>query len=370
MSNKYLMNVVRRRSMFLIIGFIPLFLVACNSEQPTQQVKQTNTVWDLVSVPVLQKSLAVNYRTTGSVVSDQRIDVASRTSGYIREILVREGVSVKKGEPLLMLDGANVEGAINQALAAVNKSKSALKDAQTDLMRFEALFKRGSVSDNKVRKIRLQRDVARDTLSEAKAGLKTANSQRQYTQITSPIDGVVVERYKREGDLAAPGVPLLTVESNEGLLFETYIAEGQLGKLKEGDTLNVEVDALNEKVAGVIARIVPSGNPLTRKSRVKISLSAVPGLLPGMFGRAHFEVGKKMRPIVQQLSVVRRGGLDGVFVVDEHNTAHFRWLQFGEVIGESIEVLAGLSEGELILAKPDNRVREGDAIMKKGVASE
>ncbi len=370
MSNKYPMNVVRRRSMLLIGGLLPLILIACNNEQPTKPVNQHNTVWHLESVPVQQKNLAVNYRTTGSVVSDQRIDVASRTSGYIREILVREGVNVKKGEPLLMLDGANVEGAINQALAAVNKSKSALKDAQTDLVRFEALFKRGSVSDNKVRKIRLQRDVARDTLSEANAGLKTANSQRQYTQITSPIDGVVVERYKRVGDLAVPGIPLLTVESNEGLLFETYIAEGQLAKLKEGDTLNVEVDALNERVVGVIARIVPSGNPVTRKSRVKIALSAVPGLLPGMFGRAHFEVGKKIRPIVHQLSVVRRGGLDGVFIVDEHNTAHFRWLQLGEFIGESVEVLAGLSEGELILAKPDKRVREGDSIVKKGVASE
>ena len=83
-----------------------------------------------------------------------------------------------------------------QAEAGVNKSRSALKDAQIDFQRYEVLFKEGSVAENALRKIRLQRDINRETLHAALAALDTAKSQRQYILIKSPVDGVVVERQK------------------------------------------------------------------------------------------------------------------------------------------------------------------------------
>lgn len=322
------------------------------------------------TTPVVVKKVPINYRTTGTIVSDHRVDVASRVTGYIKKIRVHEGDRIKKGQTLIILDGANVEGAIRQVTASVDKAKSALKDAQRDVDNFQALFERGSVSENTLRKTKLQRDIAKDTLREATAALEATQSQRQYTQISSPVTGIVVARHKREGDLAAPALPLLTVESSEGLLFETFVAEGQIKHIKHGATVRVTIDALDQPVKGFVARIVQSADPLTRKSQVKVSLPDNDTLLPGMFGRTHFEIGSKRLPVINVESLVKRAGLTGVFFVDEQQRIHFRWLRLGKETDGKIEVLAGLTGGEHIVALPDGRLRDGDFIRLKGQPSE
>jgi len=262
-----------KKQLFIVVLMGSLISVlGCSDQSEGGREKDQKGPSMFQTTQVKVENLSIDYRTTGTIVSDHRVDVASRTTGYIRKILVREGDQVKKGQALVVLDGADVEGAIRQVAASVDKAKSALKDAQTDLDSFQALFKRGSVSENKLRKVTLQRDIAKDSLREAKAALETTQSQRQYTQITSPVAGVVVVRHKREGGLAAPAIPLLTVESSEGLLFETYIAEGQIKNINQGDEVVVVIDAVEKPMKGLVARIVPSADPLTRKSRVKVSL--------------------------------------------------------------------------------------------------
>ncbi|WP_288355444.1 efflux RND transporter periplasmic adaptor subunit [uncultured Cycloclasticus sp.] len=357
----------KQLTLMLSIGLL-VNLLGC-SEQPEAE-KAVKEPWALQTTQVQVESLPIIYRTTGSIVSDHRVDVASRSTGYIKKILVREGDSVTTGQALVVLDGADVEGAIRQVTASVDKAKSALKDAQTDLDSFQALFKRGSVSENKLRKVRLQRDIAQDTLREAKAALETTQSQRQYTQITSPVSGVVVGRHKREGDLAAPAMPLLTVESGEGLLFETYIGEGQLKNISRGETVELVIDALEEPLQGVIARVVPSADPLTRKSQVKVSLPDNSKLRPGMFGRAHFKVGVKSSPVIRVESLISRAGLTGVYIVDQQQRIHFRWLRLGKTTRGKIEVLVGLTGGEQIVSAPTERLREGDSIQARDVVGE
>lgn len=355
-----------KKQLLLMVSMGLLVSVLGCSEQAEIE-KTTKEPWSLQTTEVQVENLPISYRTTGSIVSDHRVDVASRSTGYIKKILVREGDLVKVGQVLVILDGADVEGAIRQVTASVDKAASALKDAQTDLDSFQALFKRGSVSDNKLRKVRLQRDIAQDTLREAKAALQTTQSQRQYTQIISPVSGVVVGRHKREGDLAAPAVPLLTVESSKGLLFETYIGEGQLKNINQGEAVEVVIDAIEEPLQGVIARVVPSGDPLTRKSRVKVSLPENSKLLPGMFGRTHFKVGIKSSPVINVGSLITKAGLSGVFVVDDQQRISFRWLRLGKEIQGKIEVLVGLSGGEQIVSVPTVQLRDGDFIQLKDV---
>lgn len=345
----------------LVIGLFA-FLSACNdSAEQTNKLTQHKT-WTLSSELIEVKSLPVHYQVTGSIVSDQRIDMASRTSAYIRRILVNEGDPVIKDQLLVELDGSDVEGAVNQALALVNKAKTALTDAQTDFDRFEALFSRGSVSENTLRKIKLQRDVAQDSLRQANVSLKTAQSQRQYTQITSPITGVVVERKNREGGLASPAMPILTIESSKGLLFETYIAEGQIEHINQNDVVQVKIDAISQILRGTVVRIVPSGDPVTRKSLIKIALPDNTKLLPGMFGRTKFTVGIKSAPVIKADSLISKGGLKGVFIIDEHGQAYFRWLRLGKRADNEVEVLVGLKGGERVVIKPDDRLRDGDRV--------
>ncbi len=364
-----IMNKGRLQVCLAVLSLV-VVLAGCDGSNAKTAVEPAPKTWRLPVVEVEVENLPVAYVTPGSVVSDQRIQVTSRTTGYIHEIPVKEGDRVEKGQVLVLLDDADVEGAIRQALATVNKAKSALHDAQTDVDRYEELYKKGSVSENALRKMRLQRDISRDSLREAQAALNTALAQRQYIRIVSPVAGVVVARHKREGDLATPGVPIVTLESSQGLLFETYVAERRIAGIRPGEKVRVEIDALGENLEGSVARVVPAGDPLTRRYLVKIALPSHSGLLSGMFGRARFHLGDKPAPVIPPVARVERGGLQGVFVLDDDHRIRFRWLRIGRAWKDRLEVLAGLQGGETIVAAEEKRLREGDRVVPEGSGDE
>ena len=338
-----------------------LSLGGCSDEQPVYSGPAPKT-YSLPVIKVHNELIPSTYTTTGSVVSDISIEIASRISGFINNITVREGEVVQKGQLLVTLDNSEVEGAIRKAQAIVNKAGSALEDAKTDAERFAALFKRGSASDNALRKAKLQRDMASDSLKEAQAALQTALSQRNYINIISPVNGVVIARQKRNGDLATPGAPILTVESERSLLFETYVAETRIKDIHINDKVEVMIDALRRTMAGTVVRIVPSADPVTRRYQVKIDLPENQSLLPGMFGRVHFIIGKEQVLTVPLKAMILRGGLEGVFVLDKTNRIRFRWLRTERPLNGGLEVTAGLRPDERIVAVADPDLHDGDIV--------
>ena len=359
-SKKYIVAVAGILIVALVIALI--FILSRDNRESDSIVSQDATVHTLPVTMIMNKELPVYYSTIGSVISDDRIQITSRITGYIDEVSVREGQQIRKGDLLVSLDSSDIDGAIQQAEASVNKSRSALKDAQIDFERYEALLKEDSIPENTLRKIRLQRDVSRETLNAAMAALETAKSQRQYILIKSPVDGVVVERQKRAGDLATPGFPIISIEAEKSLLFKSFVPESQIQKLKQGDDLTVFIDALGKRLNGQISRIVPSGDSVTRSYEIKISLNDTTGLLPGMFGRVRFQVGTETSPVVARTAVVERGGLRGIFIVDAEQRARFRWLRFGREWPDQLQVQVGLTEGERIVANSVSLIHEGDVI--------
>ena len=339
-----------------------VFILLSGNREPDSFVTKKSAVHTLPVMVVMNEELPVYYSTIGSVISDDRIQITSRITGYIDEVSVREGQRINKGDLLVSLDSTDIDGAIRQAEAGVNKSRSALKDAQIDFERYEALFKEDSVPENTLRKIRLQRDVSQETLNAALAALETVKAQRQYILIKSPVDGVVVERQKRAGDLATPGFPIISIEAEKSLLFKSFVPESQIQKLEQGDAITVFIDALGKTLTGQISRIVPSGDSVTRSYEIKITLNDLTALLPGMFGRVRFQVGTEISPVIARTVVVERGGLRGAFVVDAEQRAHFRWLRFGREWPDRLQVQTGLSAGERIVANSVSLIHEGDVI--------
>lgn len=316
--------------------------------------------WELPLATVAEVPLPVAWNAVGTVVSEARVDVTSRVTGYIRTLHVREGETVKAGQLLVSLDGNDVEGAVRQAQSAVDTSAALLADAQADLRRYQNLFDAGSIAEVQLRKARLQRDTLAEQLKGARAALTSAMGQRSYVDIVSPTDGVIVARYRQTGDLAAPGIPILTVESPDMLMFDTYVTDAHLAKIDVGDEVEVQVEGA--LVTGQIARIVPSSDPVTRKFQVKIKLPPSDAIRPGIFGRAQFLLDGRNQPVIHPGWLVERGGLKGVFVVDENQRAHFRWVRTRREWPDKIEITAGLRAGETVVAKRDPRLRENDLV--------
>lgn len=303
----------------------------------------------------------------GSVVSDDRIDLSSRVVGFIKNLDVREGQKVTKGQVLAQIDPSDVNEAIRQAEAAVAAAKTDLADAERDVDVFSRGATQGWASADTKLKAQARCDIARSTLAKARAALAAAKAQQPYTAISSPVNGVVVARYKHSGDLAVTGVPILTVESRDVLLLKVFVAESAVGRITPGMAVSVRIDALPDvAVAGRVQRIIPSGDSVTRRFGVDVALPVSPGILPGMFGRAEVVTGSSAVPAIPKQFLVRRGGLEGVFVVDDGNVARFRWLRLGREWNGLQEVTAGLSAGERVLSRVDDTIRDGVVILAEG----
>lgn len=342
-----------------------LLLPACggSSERVYREPQKLCVPTELVQTADIPNVLS----EPGSIVSDDRIDLSSRVVGFIKKLDVREGQKVKRGEILVQIDPSDVNEAIRQAKAGVEAATTDLADAERDLVAFSAGATQGWTSTDTKLKTLVRRDIALTTLTKAKAALASTQAQQAYTAIASPVDGVVVARYKHSGDMAITGVPILTIESREVLLFKIFVSESNVGRVSPGMGASVRIDALpGRTISGTVRRIIPSGDPVTRRYEVNVSLPVSPEILPGMFGRAEFVLNTSPTTAVPMRALARRGGLDGIFVVDDNNAAHFRWLRLGREWNGFREVTAGLSAGEKILAQADGTIKDGIIIFTEG----
>lgn len=340
-----------------ILGAL-LLLSGCDDHGTERSSKTANPVDAAVDIVELRE-IPVNYAVPGSVISDGRVEVSSRVVGFIEQLDVREGQRVKRGDLLVRIDPSDINEAIRQASSSVTAAEEDLSDAEQDVRKYTGLAESGSVASETLRKAKVRVDIARATLDKVRSALSAAEAQKDYSTVTSPVDGVIVSVAKRSGEMATTGSPILTVESHEVLLFRAYVSEQSLASINTETPVIVRIDVLGgQEFTGHIRGIVPSGDDVTRRYEINVLLPDDPALVPGMFGRAEIRLGSYQASVVPRSAITKRGGLDGVFVV-ENGIAHFRWLRTGRELNGTIEVTSGLKGGEMILADVDGRLPDG-----------
>ena len=339
--------------------FLALLLALSGCKDDGPQARSEPPHLSLPTTVVASATVPDVYSVPGTVVSDDRIEMSSRVVGFIKTLEVREGQHVAKGQLLVEIDPSDIDEAIRQAEASVLTARKDLADAEHDVDKYNGLVEKGAATAEVARKAAVRRDIAQATLTRAEAARASAEVQRTYASIVSPVDGVVVIRHRHSGDLATAGTPILTIESRQLLLFKVFVAESSLARITPDMAVSVKIDALDSTVEGRVRRIVPSGDPLTRRFEVTITLPPDPRLMPGLFGRAEFIVGSASAAFIPVRAKVQRGGLDGVFVVGADRVARFRWLRFGRERNGLVEVTAGLSPGETIVTRADQAMRDG-----------
>lgn len=152
------------------------------------------------------------------------------------------------------------------------------------------------------------------------------------------------------GIVAAPGVALVTLEE-ERYRLEAAVPESAIGRIRIGQGAAVQIDALDRERDGVVVEVVPAADPATRTVLVKVELPAAPRLRSGLCGRARFAVGERTVLTVPRAALVERGQLQGVFVVDPARRARLRLVKTGRALGERVEILSGLGDGERVVVE-------------------
>jgi RND family efflux transporter MFP subunit len=336
-------------------------LAGCGGEEHSNTTEEPARSVQAQVTAIQPVEIQATTTTPGTVVALESVKVASRLMGYIKDIAVVEGQSVKAGQRLFTIDPLDIEGAVAQARLGLQQAEDALKDAKADYERFDALYKDDVVSRQNFEKMKLNYDIAVSRAAQAKAGLGTAQGQLKYAVVTSPINGVVTQKLAMEGDIAAPGHPVLLVENPAKLQVQTSVTEALFKTLKPGQAAQVEVDGLEAPVAGKVARLSPAADPMSHTYAVKLDVAAT-GLQSGAFARVLFPTGSKLVLAVPKAAVLERAGITGVFVVDAQGIAHYRMVRTGTEADGRVEILSGLNPGERVVTGNTAAVNNGDKI--------
>jgi multidrug efflux pump subunit AcrA (membrane-fusion protein) len=368
---------IRSSSLILLTT---LTAAACTRHsEPAEKTARASAPTTTVRAALINELRSV----AGTVRAGTSSTLSAKVIGNVTRVLVREGDRVRAGQILIEIDSreasaqverahageASLDHALQGAEAGVAAARATADLAAVNLQRFERLNARGSVS-------RAEYDGAKATASVAAAELERAMrahdqlvAQRQearaaaaqasvfldYSAVRAPADGLVTARFVDPGTQAAPGMPLLTVESESAYRVEATAPEGLA--VNVGDEAEIETGGGSYRAR--VSQVVPSLDPRIRSALVKIELPRDAPVRSGAFARVSFTIGQRRAIAVPRQAVSRHGDVATIFVVDEDNVARVRVVTTGDQRGQSIEVLSGLDEGERIVTDIPAGMRDG-----------
>jgi len=230
---------------------------------------------------------AQNIELSATIISDNEKYITSRFMGFIKELKVSEGSIVKKGQLLYKIDTTDIDAKKSQAQLQVSMYKTQFEIVNRNYERFKRLYKKGLVSKAKVEELEMNYRNLSDMIKIAKAQLKEVNNQYKYLAIKAPNNGVVTRKMIKVGEMAIPGMPALVLTDLSDLKIKAEISEGDLFKIKTGDSVDVEIPSLKYKTIGKISSIIPSSNPMTHTFMIKISFKSTKRVYPGMYAKVN-----------------------------------------------------------------------------------
>jgi len=258
---------------------------------------------------------------------------------------------------------------IDDAQRGLDEARSRKQLAETTFERYRRLFEEQAVTRQEFEIKQTEKDLAGQGVARAEARLKqaregsrAASAMADYTKIVAPISGIVTSRQADLGASVFPAQPLMTIEDEGSYQLELAVPESLASVIRPGAAVQVGLDALGSPFAARIAEIVPASDPASHTFIAKIGLNRK-GLKSGMFGRGNISAGTTASALLlPQKAVFERGALTAVWVLQKDNIARMRLVKLGRTIGERVEILAGLSDGERVVVAGVEKVSEGARI--------
>jgi membrane fusion protein, multidrug efflux system len=352
---------------------------------------------------VLSETVHDGVEAVGTVTSRRQTVLSAKVLATVMAVSRREGDRVRADEVLVQLDDRDLRAALERTQAAARETRDALEEsaqaiqaadaaidaasagselASATLRRYTTLYERRSVSPHEYDEVVARAKSAAAELArarQARAGLVARQQQAgarieqadaavanarvalSYARIATPSDGVIVARTVEPGNVAAPGMPLLTIDE-ERYRLEVAVPETEGGTLRIGQRGTVTIDALRRPLDAAITEILPAADPQSRTLTVRLDLPGSAALRSGLYGTARFGAGQRAALLLPRAAVGRRGQLERVFVVDQGNVARMRLVTTGKTYGDRVEILSGLDPGERVVVEGAERVTDGGRV--------
>lgn len=348
---------------YITIIALALLTISCGSDEKKTTSENNSPV---VSVKVSSINTDNNnpfFTASGKIEAVESVTLSTRTSGYVDNIYVKVGDKVRKGELLISINNTDLKAKRAQINAGVIEATAAYSIAEKDYNRYKNLFAKNSASQKEMDDMTANFEMAKARLEAANEMMNEINSQFKYVDIKAPFSGVVTNKFIEVGDLANPGMHLISVESPEKFDVTVMVAESEISQVKKDTKVDVLVKSIDQTLIGIVTEVSTSANNTAGQYLVKITLNKSDvKILSGMYTNVKFPSNKKSainKVLIPMDVIINNGQLSGIYTVSQNNTAILRWLRLGKIYGDDIEVLSGLNTDEQYIVSAEGKLYNG-----------
>ncbi|MCW9024402.1 MAG: efflux RND transporter periplasmic adaptor subunit [Gammaproteobacteria bacterium] len=359
-------------------------------------------------VPVNMARTGAHVVLGGTVISLREVTLTAQIPGRIEYIAGTEGDWFKEGELLVAVDDDDMLAKRRQAIAQLYGTASSLRNARAQYTRefwapqalekydqfqtapsmgfFPSMFERfmGGGQNNRRSGYQTNPWVIRDVdlhsqgthVSQAQSQLYGARSRIEEIDAhlrdalsTTPFDGVIVKKLAEEGDTVQPGQALLKFADTRYLQLKVDVPARLVSALNKGMVVPAKMDVGNVYIEVRVAQIYPTADSQRHTVTVKFDLPSGVAGGPGMYAEVMIpdtNTPIKDLPVIPGSSVVWRGSLPAVFVLNQNGKAELRLIRLGDQVdGNNVAVLSGIQPGEQVFAYPPAGIKSGWSPSKK-----
>ena len=366
-------NLVR----IVIFIFSVVILSGCGEKVKPDEHKVEHPMVEGTIIETLQPLEVTEFHeVSGTVKSVNTSLVSAKVMGEVKDIKVHVSDTVQKGDVLLVIHSPDIEARVKAAVEAVGEAGKAsrIDEENKDLMektfkRFNKLYQEKAVSEQEFDEVKTKREVAvlkyalsQTSLKKAEAAVEEAEAFSNFTNIRSPVNGIIAEKKIDMGSMTVPGKPLFIIEERN-YRVEVHVNEGMIPFIIIGTPVEILIDALGTNTEGTVGEISRQIDTATRTFTVKINMNESTTLLRGgLYSRVRFPVEKKTKLFIKEKALITRGELRGVYAVDEEGIITLRIVKTGKKKDGVLEVLSGLNSGERIIVDGVDKAVDGGRI--------
>ncbi|MBI3045493.1 MAG: efflux RND transporter periplasmic adaptor subunit [Betaproteobacteria bacterium] len=338
--------------MRVVVFFAATLLLAACGKSPESSPPSVAPA--LRSAAVELREVDLTYSAEGVVEAVRQSTVAAQIAGRIVDIRFDVGDHVKKGEVIVRIDERAATQAVAASVAQVREAQAALANARAQYERSKQLLAQKFISQAAFDQTEAAYKAARERVAGVLAGAGQAATERGFATIVAPYSGVVSARHVELGEMATPGRPLMTGFDPSTLRAVANVPQAQVAAIQSAARARVEAPSIGKWVDVRQITVVPSADPRTHTTRVRLDLPEdVRGLYPGVYARAHFVTGRATKLMAPRAAVIHRSEVTAVYVVDGRNPPQLRQVRLGAAGDEThVEILAGLKPGEQVALEP------------------
>jgi RND family efflux transporter MFP subunit len=331
----------------------------------------------------------------------QVVDVHPKVSGYMSRINVDIGDVVHQGQTLAVLEVPELKAELQQTVFQLQQSKEQIMQAQHEINRAEAehsalhaasdrlrqaaegrpgLIAQQELDDAQAKDLssEAQVDAAKSAMAAAQEHANAAQSDNQriqalesYTNVTAPLDGVVIWRYADTGALIQGGtnsndqaLPIVRLSQSNLLRLRIPVPEDDVKYVHAGDQLQVRVDAIGRSFTGKIVRFTRDVNFETRTMETEVDVENKDlSIAPGMYANTLLQLGHVTNVVTIPVeALVLNGQQETVYVLDDNNRIHIRKVAVGLEGSKLAEITSGLNPGDRVLIGGQDKYQENEEV--------